>query len=133
LGQGAYTFTPGLNFFKYVPPVLLYGNLWYNMSTAAMVAGVRTYYPDRVILNLAAEYPIRKPFVLLCEFLSYFDGGRLVGHLANQSPQALMSILPAVEILATADWSFAVGIQVDLIGKNNGFDYTPNFSIFYSF
>ena len=44
-----------------------------------------------------------------------------------------MSILPAVEILATADWSFAVGIQVDLIGKNTGFDYTPNFSIFYSF
>ncbi len=133
LGLGAYSFTPGLNFFKFIPPVLLYGNLWYTMSTGATVAGARKYYPDRVILDLALEYPLRKPFVFLCEFVSFYDGGRLVGHRANQSPQALMSLLPALEILVSDDWSFAAGVLVDLFGKNTGFTYTPNFSIFYTF
>jgi hypothetical protein len=134
LGRGAYEFTPGLNFFKYAKPFLLYGNLWYTMYTAATVNGERRYYPDRVSLNLAAEYPLPwKRWVLLLEFVSYGDGGRLLGHRANQPPESLMSTLPALEFIASDDWSFVAGVTIDLFGKNTSFNYTPNFSIFYYF
>ena len=58
LGQGSYSFTPGLNFYKYVPPVLLYANLWYTLCTGANVGGERLNYRDRVTVNLALEWPI---------------------------------------------------------------------------
>jgi hypothetical protein len=134
LGQGAYTFTPGLNLFKYLPPVLLYGNLWYSMSTAATVNGVRTYYPDSVTLNLAMEYPLKeKQLVFLLELVSSYDAGRLIGPRANQAAVTLVSVLPALEFIASKDWSFDLGVLIDLFGKNTGYHYTPNFSVFYNF
>ena len=88
IGQGSYTFTPGLNFYKYIPPALLHANLWYTLSTDTTVAGKRTYYPDKVTLNLAMEYPIvRRRWIFLFEFVSSYDGGRLIGPQANQPPK----------------------------------------------
>jgi hypothetical protein len=133
-GRGAYTFTTGLNLFKYLPPLLLYGNLWYNMSTAATVAGARTYYPDSVTLNLALEYPLPvKRLVFLFEFVSGYDAGRLIGRRANQPAVTFISVLPALEFIASKDWSFDIGVLIDLFGKNTGYYYTPNFSVFYNF
>jgi len=134
LGRGAYEVTPGLNFFKYAKPFLLYANLWYTMSSAATVNGARRYYPDRITLNLAAEYPLPwKRLVFLLESVNQYDGGRIIGHRANQPPAALMSLLPALEFLAGDNWSFVAGVLVDLGGKNTRYNYSPNFSIFYTF
>jgi hypothetical protein len=133
LGQGAYSFTPGLNFFKNAPPFLLYGNLWYTMFTDATVAGVRTHYRDQVTVNLAAEYPLPGPWVFLCEFVSLYDAGRVIGSRSNQPPKAIMSVLPALEFIANDDFYLAAGVLIDLWGKNTPYNYTPNFSIFYNF
>jgi hypothetical protein len=133
LGRGAYAFTPGLNFFKYARPFLLYGNLWYSMFTDATVAGVRKHYRDWVTVNLAAEYPLPGPLVFLLEFDSTYDAGRLIGSRPNQPPKALMSILPAMEFIVSDDLSLVAGVLIDLFGKNTRCNYTPNFSIFYNF
>jgi hypothetical protein len=134
LGRGAYNFTPGLNFYKYVPPVLLYANLWYTMSTAATVTGSRLYYPDRVTMNLALEWPlVRDRWVFLWELVSSYDGGRLFGHAANTAPQALISTQIGLEFLATDDFSLVPGIFIDLLGKNTTYSFTPNLSVFYYF
>jgi hypothetical protein len=134
LGSGAYAFTPGLNFQKYVPPVMLYANLWYTMYTAASVAGKRLYYPDRVTVNLALEWPlIRDRWVFLWELVSYYDAGRLCGHVANTAPQAFVSTQVGLEFLATHDFSLVPGILVDLLGKNTSYNFTPNLTVFYYF
>jgi len=134
LGRGSYTFTPGLNFFKYLKPFLLYGNIWYTFYTPATVNGEEKYYSDRVTLNLAAEYPIvLDRLVFLFEFVSFYDVGRLLGHRENQYSEVQMSILPAVEVLATENWSVDIGVLIDLFGKNSTAGYSPNLSIFYSF
>jgi hypothetical protein len=134
LGRGAYTFTPGLNFYKYVTPVLLYANLWYTMSTAATVAGNRLYYPDRVTVNLALEWPLIKDrWNFLWELVSSYDGGRIFGPAANTAPQALISTQIGLEFLATDDFSLVPGIFIDLLGKNTTYNFTPNLSVFYYF
>jgi hypothetical protein len=130
LGRGAYTFTPGINVYKYLAPVLLYGNLWYSMSTDATVAGQRRHYRDQVILNLAAEYPLSQRLVFLLEYVSFYDGGRLLGPRANQPPGALMSLLPALEFIVSDDLSFAGGVVLDLWGKNARYNYTPVLAVF---
>jgi hypothetical protein len=134
LGQGAFSFTPGLTFFKYAPPVLLYANVLYTLSTGATVAGSRTYYPDQVRVNLAMEYPLPGTrFVLLWELVSNFDAGRLIGPRANQSPQALVSTLPGLEFMVNKDFACVAGVLVDLAGKNTTCAVSPNFSVFYYF
>jgi hypothetical protein len=134
IGQGSYTFTPGLNFYKYVPPALFHANLWYTLSTDTTIAGRRTFYPDKVTLNLAMEYPIvRRRWIFLFEFVSSYDGGRLIGHKANVPPQSLMSIFPGLEFLPGGNFSFDAGVLIDLFGKNERYNYTPNFSILYTF
>jgi hypothetical protein len=134
LGQGAFSFTPGLNLFKYAPPFLLYANVLYTLSTGATVAGNRLYYPDQVGVNLAMEYPLPGTrLVLLWELVSYFDAGRLLGPRANQSPQALMSTLPGLEFMVNKDFACVAGVLIDLMGKNTTCAVTPNFSVFYYF
>jgi hypothetical protein len=134
LGRGAYAFTPGVNLYKFVPPVLLYGNLWYTMYTAANVGGKRLYYPDRVTVNLALEWPlVRGRWVFLWELVSYCDAGRLCGHVANTAPQALISTQIGLEFLATHDFSLVPGVFIDLLGKNISYNFTPNLSVFYYF
>ena len=133
LGQGAFAFTPGINIYKYVKPFLLYGNLWYSMFTDATVAGVKKYYRDQVTVNLAAEYPLRKPFVFLIEFDSTYDAGRLIGPRSNQPSTIIMTLLPALECIVNDDWSFVAGVLIDFSGKNTRYNYAPNFSIFFNF
>ncbi len=123
-----------MNLYKYVPPALLHANLWYTLSTATTIAHRPTYYPDKITLNLAVEYPIvRRRWIFLFEFLSYYDGGRLIGHNANAPRQSLMSIFPGLEFLPARHWSFDTGVRIDLFGKNTRFNYTPNFSILCTF
>ncbi len=161
IGGGTYAFTTGLNVSKYVKPFVLYGNLWYTMQTAftnredrSPLVGVldengvatgeleegdplamnrRNYPRDIITVNLAAEYPITKKWVALLELTSSWDGGRLFGHKANLAPAALVSVLPGIEYMATEKFSLAVGLNIDLIGKNTDTALTPMLSMVYAF
>ena len=144
IGGGAFAFTTGLNVSKYVKPFVFYGNLWYTMQTAFTTGGTdtatkailchnRNYPRDHVTLNLATEYPITKKWVALLEFTSFWDGGRLFGHKANLPPAALVSVLPGIEYMATEKISLAVGLNIDLVGKNSDATLTPLLSMVYAF
>jgi hypothetical protein len=135
IGGGAYVFTTGLNVSKYVKPFVLYGNFWYSMGTAFTQDGVRAYPRDFVTVNLAAEYPFprNKKWVALLELTSFWDAGRLFGHKSNVPPAALLSVSPGIEYMATEKFSLALGVNVDLIGKNGDAAVTPLLSMVYAF
>lgn len=132
-GGGAYIFTTGLNMSKYMKPFIFYGNIWYSMQTAFNELSERVYPRDFVTVNLAAEYPITKKWVALFEFTSFYDGGRLFGHKANTPPGALLSIMPGIEFMATEKFSLALGVNIDLAGKNSESAVTPVLSMVYAF
>jgi hypothetical protein len=133
LGTGAFSFTAGVDIFKYTKPFLLYANIWYTVFTDANVNSQRVHYPDQVTLNVAVELPLNKRWVLLCELVSTWDAGRLVGTRANQPPTAIVSVLPALEFLPTLWFNVAAGLQVDLIGKNTSYTFTPVVEFFINF
>jgi Putative MetA-pathway of phenol degradation len=133
IGGGSYIFTTGFNVSKYLKPFILYGNLWYSMQTAYTSDEGRVYPRDFVTVNLAAEYPITKKWVALLELTSFWDAGRLFGLKANTPPGALVSILPGIEYMATDKFSLALGVNVDLAGKNTDANVTPILSMVYAF
>ncbi len=132
LGSGAFSFTLGLNFFTYLKPFLMYSNLWYTLFTDANVNSTKTYYPDQVTLNAALEYPFAKKWVFLCEIVSTWDAGRVIGPPSNQLSTAIVSLLPALEFLPTPWLNVAAGLQVDLFGKNTKYTYTPVLVFFFN-
>jgi hypothetical protein len=133
IGSGSYIFTTGFNVSKYLKPFILYGNLWYSMQTAFTSDEGRLYPRDFVTVNLAAEYPLTKKWVALLELTSFWDGGRLFGLKSNTPPGALVSLLPGIEYMATDKFSLALGVNVDLAGKNTDANVTPVISMVYAF
>jgi hypothetical protein len=138
-GGGAFSFTWGVNVFKYLPkvPVLLYANLWYTNLADGWVNGARVIYPDQITLNLAMEVPFKKSpdnrWAFLLEMLSSWDAGRMFGPRSNQAPLAIVNVLPAVEFLPCKWFTLAAGVQVPLIGKNTNFTYAPTLALFFNF
>jgi hypothetical protein len=132
-GGGTYVYTIGLNVSKCLNPIILYGNFWYSMSNAFTLNIGRIYPRDFTTVNLAAEYVITKKWVALLEFTSFWDCGRVIGHKANMPPQALMSVLPGIEYMATEKLSFALGVNVDVAGKTYTANVTPVLSMVYQF
>jgi hypothetical protein len=160
LGGGSYNFTTGLNVSKYLSPFIVYGNLWYTMGTAYttnedrcplvldengdLVQGepvstrVRKYPRDFVTLNLAAEYPMTKKWIALLELTSTWEAGRLIGHKANVAATPILnlvplSIVPGIEYMATDKFSLALGVKIDLAGKDTPANITPLLSMAYAF
>lgn len=135
LGSGSYVFTPGLNLSKWVKPFIFYANFWYSMQTANDNGdnGSRQYPRDFVTVNLAAEYPITEKWVACFEYISYFDGGRLLGHKANVAPGALIALAPEIEYMATDKFAMSLGVQCDVAGKNNSANITPLFTMVYTY
>ena len=155
IGGGAYAFTTGLNVSKYLKPFVFYGNLWYTMQSAFtgredrcplvrdengdLVGGepvstqTRNYPRDFVTMNLAAECPITKQWIALLELTSTWDAGRLIGHQSNLAPTALLSVSPGIEYMATEKFSLALGVNIDLAGKNTCANITPLLSMVYAF
>jgi hypothetical protein len=82
---------------------------------------------------LVSEYPITQKWVALLELTSAWDGGRLFGHKANTDPAALLSVLPGIEYMATDKFSLALGLNIDLVGKNTDATLTPLLSMVYAF
>jgi hypothetical protein len=142
IGGGTYGFTTGFNVSKYLKPFIVYGNLWYTMQTDYSTDDVdeqgnpiarRNHPRDFVTVNLAAEYPITRKWVALMELVSNWDAGRLVGPKANASPTALLSVVPGLEYMATDKFSLALGLQIDLAGKDTTANLTPLLSMVYAF
>lgn len=133
IGGGAYVFTPGLNLSKYVKPFIFYGNFWYSVQTSFNNDNGKQYPGDFVTVNLAAEYLITRKWVALLELTSAWGGGRLFGPKANLPPKSLVSIIPGIEYMATDKFSLALGLSLDLAGKNNQATITPLFSMSYAF
>jgi hypothetical protein len=136
-GSGAYSFTWGLDIFKYIPPVLLYGNLFYTNFTSAMVNQTRTYYPDQITGNLAMEVLFKNSpsnkWAFLLEILSNWSAGRMIGHPVNQPPLAIINTLPVLEYLPCKWFQLAAGVQVPLFGKNTRYSYSPTLALFFNF
>jgi len=160
LGGGSYNFTTGLNVSKYLSPFIVYGNLWYTMGTAytstedrsplvrdengdlvegdAVSTRVRKYPRDFVTVNLAAEYPMTKKWIALLELTSTWEAGRLIGHKANVAATPLLnlvplSIFPGIEYMATDKFSLALGVKIDLVGKDAPANIAPVLSMVYVF
>ncbi|MBW1917615.1 MAG: transporter [Deltaproteobacteria bacterium] len=145
LGGGAYTFTLGLNTSKWIKPFYLYGNLWYSMPTDFTADGEPDsdplghtpqvhYHPrDFVTLNLAAEWVFTEKWIGLLELTSTWDAGRLIGPKPNMSPAALVSVLPGIEYMAWEKLYFALGVNIDVAGKETDAAVTPIFSFVYEF
>ncbi len=142
LGGGTYAFITGFNVSKYLKPFILYGNFWYTFQTDYSTDGVdesgnpivRRIHPrDFVTVNLAAEYPLTKKWVALLELTSTWGAGRLVGAKPNASPTALLSLLPGIEYMATDKFSLALGVNIDLAGKNTNAKIIPLLSMVYAF
>jgi hypothetical protein len=133
LGGGAYVFTPGFNVSKYIKPFIVYGNLWYSMHTSYTDDGGKAYPGDSVTVNLAAEYPITKKWVALLELTSSWGGGRLFGPKTNLPQESLVSIIPGIEYMATERFSVALGLNIDLVGKNTDAAIAPLLSMVYAF
>ncbi len=132
IGGGSYVFTTGFNVSKYVAPFVLYANLWYSMPTSYDDHG--SQYPgDFVTVNLAAEYPIVDKWVALFELTSYWGGGRLFGPDTNVPHESLLSAVPGIEYMATEHFALALGLNVDLVGKNTDATIGPIFSMVYGF
>jgi hypothetical protein len=133
IGGGAYVFTAGFNVSKYIAPFVVYANLWYSMQTAYKDDEGHQYPGDFVTVNLAAEYPITQKWVGLLELTSHWGGGRLFGPDTNVPHDALLSVVPAIEYMATEHFSLALGLNVDLIGQNTDATLGPLFSMVYAF
>ncbi len=138
-GGGAFSFTWGLNLFKYVPqgPVLFYANIWYTNVVDGWVNRARVYYPDQITLNFAMEVPLKKSpenrWAFLLEVLSNWDAARMFGPRANQAPLAIVNVLPGFEFMPCKWFTLAAGVQVPLIGKNTNFVYAPTLALFFNF
>jgi hypothetical protein len=142
IGGGTYAFTTGFNLSKYLKPFIIYGNLWYTFQADYSTDDVdeqgnpierRNHPRDFVTVNLAAEYPLTLKWVALLELVSNWDAGRLIGPQANMAPTALLSCIPGIEYMATEKFSLALGVQVDLVGKNTTANVTPLLSMVYAF
>ena len=143
IGQGGYNFFVGCNLQKYLEPFILYGNIWYRVGTSYRADGqdadgntipVRVHPRNGVIVNLAAEYPLTKKWVALFEVISSWDTGlNVIGSRSTERQGSFLAVSPGIEYMATDKLSFALGVAVDVIGKNNNASVAPLFSLVYAF
>jgi hypothetical protein len=141
LGGGMFVFTPGVNLAKWVGPVYLYANLWYSFPTRdsgtpanqqASPLILMVHGRDLVTGNLAAEWPLTGSWVALLECYTTWS----VGPLFRYSQETIshdVGVLPGIEYIISPRWSTALGVAIDLIGKNTFFAYTPILTVIMTF
>lgn len=141
LGTGIFALSPGIDLSKWVKPVYLYANLKYTFSTrdSGSVANQQTgpllsgaNGRDQVIGNLAAEWVLTARWVALLEFYSTWSVGPLF-RASRQPLSTLMGVLPGIEYIFSPRWSAALGVALDLAGKNSFYGYTPIFTVLLNF
>ena len=138
LGTGSFNFITGVNLFKYVKPVLLHSQIWFNSPiNIHKIHGeegpVNVRSREYLNVNLAAELPVSQKWVLLFEVYSSWTWQNLNTFQGYQTPQTVIGILPGIEFLATDKLALAAGVSLDLWGKNGVQKYTPMVTAFYTF
>ena len=140
VGTGAFTFTTGVNLFKWVKPFLLSSNVWLNspVNIYKLTAGNAKEPPVRamesVTFNLAAEYPLTKKWTLLLEMYSTWTWNTILTPVGFQVPSTILGFLPGIECRVTEKWSFSAGCAFDTIGKNpTSRTIVPTFTVYYNF
>jgi hypothetical protein len=138
IGTGSFNFITGLNLFKYVKPVLLHSQIWFNSPiNLYKIHGeegpVNVRSREYLNANLAAELPVSKQVVLLFEVYSTWTWQNLNTFQGYQTPSTVIGILPGIEFLATDKLALAAGVSLDLWGKNGVMKYTPMVTAFYTF
>jgi hypothetical protein len=137
VGTGSFNFITGVNLFKYLSPFLVHGQIWMNTPvnlykiTSNLSRNVRSR--EYLTVNLAAELPVAKQWVLLMEVYSNWCWQNLNTIQAYQTPQTVLGVLPAIEFLATDKLALAAGCSFDLAGKNGVQKFTPMLTAFYTF
>lgn len=134
VGTGAFTFTTGVNLFKYLKPFLVHSQIWLNTPVNLFPSrsdAVRSH--QYVTFNLATEYPLNKRWVALFEVYSNWTWENIYTPLGFQSPTTVLGVLPGIEFLATDKWSVAAGAAIDLVGKFGSYKYTPMLTMYYTF
>ena len=137
VGTGSFNFITGVNLFKYLKPFLLHSQIWFNTPvnlykvTDELGRNVRSR--EYLNVNLAAELPVAKQWVLLFEVYSTWTWQNLNSIQGFQTPQTVLGVLPGIEFLATDKLSMAAGASFDLMGKNGVQKITPMFTVFYTF
>ena len=134
IGTGAFTFTTGVNLYKWLKPFLFYSNLW--ISTPVNIyptnfSNIRSR--EYVTANLAVEYPFNKKWIGLVEFYSTWTWQPIVSAQGYQSPATLLGVLPGVEYFINDKWALSLGTAVDLAGKSTPLKVTPLFTVYYNF
>jgi len=80
------------------------------------------------------EYVFSRYFDFLLEFYSQWETSRVFAHHHPPSaPAAIFGILPGVEFIYSQRWTSALGVAIDLVGKNNDRKITPIFTIVHNF
>jgi len=138
IGTGSFNFITGVNLFKYVKPVLLHSQIWFNSPiNLYKIHGeegpVNVRSREYLNVNLAGELPVSEKWVLLFEVYSTWTWQNLPTVQGFQTPQTVIGILPGIEFLATDKLALAAGVSLDLWGKNGVQKYTPMFTAFYTF
>ena len=134
IGTGAFTFTTGVNLYKWLKPFLVYSNIWLNSPVNLYTSNSRSVRSrEFVTFNLAAEYPITKKWVALLEMYSNWTWTNISTPQGFQSPSTLLGLLPGIEYLITEKWAVSAGTAVDLMGKSGSRKITPMLTTYYSF
>jgi hypothetical protein len=133
LGSGAFTFSGGLLLSKWLKPFYLYANLYYDLPTNSPPRVSQSQFGPllpavlnrgQFSLNLAAEWVLSRHWVALLEFYGSWEAGPLIGR-RNGPPAALLGFLPGLEFVLSPRWNMAVGVALDLAGKNSAYNITP--------
>ena len=141
LGNGAFSFTPGFNLSKWLGSVCLYANLWYSFSLrdpgvpANQQSGpllFSVHGRDLITANLAAEWVLTPKWVALLECYSSWDTGPLFRH-SRESLSTNVGVMPGIEYIFDPRWSAALGVAIDLAGKNSFYNYTPILTVLLSY
>lgn len=134
IGTGAFTFTTGINLFKWLKPFLVYSNIWISTPVNIYPTGPNNVRSrEYVTFNLAAEYSFNKKWIGLVEFYSTWTWQPIVSAQGFQSPSTLLGVLPGVEYFISAKWALSLGTAVDLAGKSTGLKVTPLFTMYFNF
>jgi hypothetical protein len=134
IGTGAFTFTTGVNLYKWLKPFMVYSNIWYSTPVNLFNSrddAVRSR--DFVTFNLAAEYPLSKRWVALVEMYSTWTWSNIYTPQGFQSPSTLLGVLPGIEFFLSEKWALSAGAAIDLVGKFGGRKLTPLFTVYYNF
>jgi hypothetical protein len=139
IGTGSFSFTTGVNLYKWVKPFLLYSNIWLN-SPINLDKQKADFEPqpvrnrENVTFNLAAEYPLNQQWIILLEMYSNWNwsnpGTESIGF---QSPTTVLGFLPGIEYFYSEKWAFSAGCAFDTIGKLAAPKFTPAFTVYYNF